>query len=182
MEVGSEQIRIGEEAKIKAKQWPTSTDSENIKLKPGERIKFTFTVKINATNSDNIYKLNDPVEACAEIVNASYVDKKLAGDDSWIDNTKEESGVYYPQGKRPPAKLVNGSQIKSRDYFICKKYKVTIDKYITGVNRANGTGLESGEKVVDHYNYGLNERGNKTSSEKKAWPIFVENGDIVTYS
>lgn len=182
MEVGSEQIRIGEEAKIKAKQWPTSTDSENIKLKPGERIKFTFTVKINATNSDNIYKLNDPVEACAEIVNASYVDKKLAGDDSWIDNTKEESGVYYPQGKRPPAKLVNGSQIKSRDYFICKKYKVTIDKYITGVNRANGTNLELEEKVVDNNNYDLNSRGNKTSSEKKAWPVFVENGDIVTYT
>ncbi len=80
----------------------------------------------------------------------------------------------------PIANMSNKKQ--SSDYFICKKYNVIINQYISHVLRSNGDTLTAGEYVVDNNRYGIGNRNTANENEKRANPVYIENGDIVIYT
>lgn len=162
---GNEEV-TGLSNKIEAEDWPGVEDRENTKdrktqgyleVPKEDSIVFTISARVNAPDTNGkYYKPGSPLGAKAEIVG---IKRKASSD-----------------------KVLEAKDGKSSDYFTLKKYNVSVDSYISGVNRANGEGVQNGEYLVENEDYRLGKRNGRENEEKKGNAVFIENGDIVTYT
>lgn len=163
---------------INQSSWPGVNDNNNLKIGTGKTITFTITAKVSTTGEQAVttvnvkkngkteqqkktykyYDYNKPCEAVATITAVRFADKKTGGT------------------------VFKAAKDKSRDYFSLKKYNVSVNTYISAVKRADGSNLQNNEYIVEDNNYsiGRNRKG-KADDQRQKNPVFVENGDTVTY-
>ncbi len=169
----SKTISVTDNTKIEQFDWPLVNSKGNIKIKSKQTIVFTITATVNATtNSTAVYNYEEPAKATAKIIYTSYVNK---------NKFKMTASNTYPQGECPKA-INKSDKQQSQDFFVCKKYNMTIDKYISKVQRSNKGSLEENEYQVVNNNYGVGFRSGRTNAVKASNEVFIENGDIVTYT
>jgi len=140
-------------------------------------------------HSDGKYYLS--MEANQEIVYSIKIHEIDSAENSYdlsnpVSNRVKVTGVYTADDKRN--QIANlGERTESSDYYVCKQYNVSVNMALTDVWRADESGSikDSGQYVYDEDTYSCwdSNRLNKefSDSDKEKNPIYVENGDIVTY-
>lgn len=125
-------------------------------------------------------KKNLPGEDDGKAVNLAHnvTEKKKEGDNTESLQKTEDGSLIRPDQKKD---IDNRSATTSRDTIVLKQYDVSINTFIKKVERSDKSNTLQGEYLVEDNNYlpGANRR-EQSAGNRKANPVYVENGDIVT--
>lgn len=158
---------------------------------------------LHTRNFPDAKKINDEyyieMDADEEITYSIMIHEISSAENSYdelnpVANTATITGIYRADVESDdeyylaPIADKNKSSTVSRDYYLCKKYNVSVnsaitDMFRTGSGTTTGAQISTTEKVVDNKSYDFydNKRLSINSSTRESNPLYMENGDCITY-